>query len=88
MRAALFGINIINIGKNVLIIGIAILHCYLYNDAVLFTLQINRLSVNLILILVNKINKLNNTTGKMEGFAATLRALISKGNSNSLIQKC
>ena len=87
MSAALLRIDIINIGEDVLVIGVAVLHSHLNDDTALFALQINGLGIDFILILVDKFHKFDNASGKMEGFAASLGPLVSKGNGNALIQK-
>ena len=87
MSTAFLGVDIVDIGENVLAVGIAILHCNLNDNSVLFTLQINRLRIDFILILIHKFNVLDNTAGKMEGFTLILGTFIGQGNRDALIQK-
>ena len=87
MGTAFFRIEIVNIGEHILRVGIAILHSNLHNNVVLFAFQVDRLGINEVLVGINKVDELNNTAGKMEGFAATFRPFILLGNGNAFIQE-
>ena len=78
MSTAFLGVDIVDIGKNILAVGIAVLHCNLNDNSVLFALQINWFRINLILVLIHKFDVFDNTTGEMEGFTLILGTFIGQ----------
>jgi hypothetical protein len=84
MSAAFFRIDIIDIGKDVLIVGIGILQGHFNNVAISFSLDIDWLLVNGGLAAINIIYKGNNAAFVVENLAL-FSAFVSKLDFYSLV---
>ncbi|MPN64184.1 hypothetical protein SDC9_211955 [bioreactor metagenome] len=86
MRAAFFGIDIIDISINIFVVSVGILQCHLNDIGIFFAFDIDRFFVNCGLTAIYIIDEGNNAAFVMEYFAF-VGAFITQFNFYSFIQE-